>query len=400
MAGASWLVFGDRIMVSRTLGGRRGRRVGAAKWILTVKVAVRRQDGSVGTGWDYIDPFMDLADHRSEFWFEAFLRRNHLLPLDAVVSELVPHIAEEGGRCSGFSLRSQDRGGQEAERRFTITAIRHVARRIALSVEPRCAASHAYELHARRVAEGRPRAEPKSDGPFRVSAAETPLRYLEVPIGELVDGAQRVGEHAETMDVSTDAPVFFPKAVLDRCETYSRRGAGENPPIETGAALLGCPVRCPETGEFGVVITECLKLWDVESRAARLTFSGVTWACIQQVIRRRQEVCPAERFIGQCHGHPFDRVLFVETPPCEHCADTAHPCSRHNAAPSPDDRDWHRAVFGGRLPFQVCLIYGFDRRGPRHGCFTLRDGQLAERPYYVIESFDPELYVAGCIGPA
>lgn len=356
------------------------------RWKLSVIVAVREEEaGPVRTASERVDPASDLADHRSEFWRDAFLCRGRLVSLNDLSCEVLP-LFDSRKQCSGFMLIAQDATGEQTDKEFSIHALRHVASRAARKLAPDGHQNYVYAISATSAAEDATgRAACASDASFRIRVEEKPFSYLEVPLRHLTHDARLVNDDLE----SDGMPVFIPQRVLARLETKSRQGAHAHPPIETGAALLGCPVRCPETGGFGIVVTDCLDLVDVESKQDRLFYSGATWSHIQQVVRRRQAACPAEGIMGQGHGHPFDRKLFVDLPPCDHCSDTSQRCSRHNVVPSRDDQDWHRAVFAGRMPFQVCMIYGYDRRGPRHGCFTLRDGRLSERPYCAIDDFTP-----------
>lgn len=381
--------------MSRTETGLTIDTAAGQRWDLSVVVALREEEeGPVRTASERVDPVSDLADHRSEFWRDAFLCRGRLVSPSDLCCEVLP-LFDSRKQCSGFMLIEQDAAGEQTGKEFSIHALRHVAGRAARKLAPDGHQNYVYAISAKPAGDVQHGAGRESDASFRIRVEEKPFSYVDVPLHHLTQDARLVNDDLE----SNGMPVFIPVRVLTRLETTSRQGAHAEPPIETGAALLGCPARCPETGAFGIVVTDCLDLVDVESKQDRLSYSGSTWSHIQQVVRRRQSACPAEGIVGQGHGHPFDRKLFVDLPPCDRCSDTSQRCSRHNVAPSGDDQNWHRAVFAGRMPFQVCMIYGYDARGPRHGCFTLHDGQLCERPYYAIDDFTPADWPVRSIAP-
>ena len=113
---------------------------------------------------------------------------------------------------------------------------------------------------------------------------------------------------------------MYTQDAFTRAEQFSRRGASDVPPTESGAVILGSLCACPDSGEFFVVATDVIELVDAEQTLASLTYSSRTWSRIQAVVKARQAnpATRAERIVGQCHGHNF--LPNFDGHECEVCA--------------------------------------------------------------------------------
>jgi hypothetical protein len=232
-----------------------------------------------------------------------------------------------------------------------------------------------YEIWA----EPQPESTSASHRPSSVRSA--PLSVLSVPVAPLLQDARPVGELVPSL-----FPVFFTIPALARAERCARRGASANPPVESGAALVGPLCSCPDTGEFFCVVTEAFDLVGSEESPLSLGFSNQSWTHIQTVLRARQAAQPAVRLLGQAHGHPF---VPNDGETCAECPKRAV-CTLTSVFASASDRSWMRAVFS-RQPWQLCLIFGLTARNePAQGLFALHDGRLTERGFHVLPDFDPD----------
>ena len=86
--------------------------------------------------------------------------------------------------------------------------------------------------------------------------------------------------------------------------TRTGKGAGAHPPVETGGLLIGPLCVCPETDEMFAVVIDVLEATDSEATKYSLSYSGPTWARIQNILRARK-ANPAtchHRILGQAHA--------------------------------------------------------------------------------------------------
>src|SRR6185503_18653216 len=207
------------------------------------------------------------------------------------------------------------------------------------------------------------------------------LAWLETPLRPLLkqgDPRQEIPENC--------CHVFFTAKAFARAEQFARKGASANPPVETGAVLLGAPCSCPETGDFFVVVTDAYEVVGAEQKVFSLAYTDRSWNRIQGVLKARQKICPALRLVGQAHGHNF---LPAGGKTCAACP-TKAVCDLTNIYASEDDQTWTSAVFAG-APYAVCAIFGLSARGDCiHGMFTQRDARLRSRGYLILPEFNPE----------
>jgi hypothetical protein len=135
------------------------------------------------------------------------------------------------------------------------------------------------------------------------------------------------------------------------------------------------------------LICDVLEATDAEATKYSLSYSGPTWARIQNIMRARQ-ANPAtrhHRIIGQAHGHNF--MPAEGAPPCEWCHLQPN-CTRTSAYLSADDRNWCRAIFNAE-PWQLSIVYGLDAlTRPVEAFYGQRGGQLERRSYAIVENLD------------
>jgi len=327
----------------------------------------------------------DLAELQGEAWRESWLRKGRSdVTLEDLDFEVIPVFdTDESEVASSLTLRSTGPGGRVGSLPFSIFALSHVASR----ASNRLMASgvlgtgdlYYYRVVPKRVAHREPvssaEAKTSPSGTFTLTEEKsTPPTFMQLPLPPLLSGARAVNVDNERKRY----PVFYTAEALVKAELVSRRGAEFQPPVETGALLVGPICTCPQTGESFSVITDVIELLDTEAKKYSLTLSGRTWQRVQRVVRTMQDQPETRhhRAIGQCHGHNFK--------PSEATGMST------SAFISADDQMWNSAVFS-RQPHQLCHIFGLDavlRKDER--LFGLEDGRLLERGYYVIREFRPE----------
>jgi hypothetical protein len=351
----------------------------------TLAVVLRREEGGPELTREAVSD-ADLLDAQGELWLAGCLRKGRpAVALDDLPLRVLPLPGRgRGPRCLGFALEADGPAGGPARLEFGVHALAHVASRAARRLLEVGALetgdTYYYEIHA----DARPplrAAAPAGPAGMKLSARPAPPAFEAVELPPLLERARAVGEADERC-----YPVLYTEQALARAERLARKGADVQPPIETGAVLIGPLCSCPRTGEFFAVVCEALGVTDAEEREFSLTYSGKSWARIQAVMKARQArpATRAHRILGQCHGHNF--LPAGGAAPCEECA-AAKVCSRTSVFVSPDDRLWSRAVFS-RQPWQLCHIFGLSARGDTVGSlFGLRDGQLLERGYHVVPDF-------------
>jgi hypothetical protein len=329
----------------------------------------------------------DLLDITSEAWLEGVLRRGKPdAPFESGMFELVPIFKKSaGGRIAGVAIyASSPDQGEPHRSEFTLSALGQAAERAAERLQRqgvlKLGDTYTYEITAsRKPAAVAPASEAAQE--FTITAKHPLLHHVTVPLAPLLAQARTVGSVDDRM-----CHVFFTVDALERTEKFARRGADQNPPVETGAILIGNLCSCPETGEFFVVVVDALEVQDAEQTKFTLSYSGKSWSRIQAVLKARQAqpATRAQRMVGQAHGHNF--LPADGAPPCEVCSKVSV-CTRTSVFVSSDDRDWSRAVFA-RQPWQLCHIFGLNaRRENVQALYGLRDGRLQERGYHVIPAF-------------
>ena len=330
----------------------------------------------------------DLENVRSEAWLECVLRQGcPEVGMDELATKLVPIPAKNGPTCAGYAIDTVDREGNSSRCVFTIRSLEHVASRAAQRLVSRgvlqAGDTYHFELHARR--EGRE----EEIGATMLAAFDVEARnhlpvVLSVPLPPLLEQAEAIGPVDDEV-----WKVFYTRDALTSAESFARKGAQLQPPVETGAVLVGAVCSCPETHDLFVVVIDVLEVTDARQEEFALTYSGKTWARIQAVLRARQSqpVTRAHRIVGQCHCHNF--LPLEGAPPCELCSQVAV-CGRTSVFVSTDDAAWSRAVFR-QQPWQLSHIFGLNAREEAvQGLFALRDGRLQQRGFHVIPDFDEE----------
>lgn len=341
----------------------------------------------------------DLVDATAELWQAGFLRRGRAdVDLADVHAQLrlVHRESERAGRyCAGFELEADEPG--DARVFFPRESLDFVAARSAqrLLESGELAAGSAYFYELGFECGSRPGVAARAFAPEGSDAIGIAVRGPEgrraprvaaVPIRWL---RERIVESA---DLPTPAsgdpyPVFITAAARARAERVSRRGAASHPPVETGGLLVGPLCVCPETGEMFGVVCDVLEATDADATTYSLTYSGPTWARIQNIMRARQAQAATrhDRILGQAHGHNF--VPAEGAPPCEWCH-LQPQCTRTSAYLSSDDRTWCRAIFSAE-PWQLSVVYGLDAQSrPVEAFYGQRGGRLARRSYATVERVD------------
>jgi len=329
----------------------------------------------------------DLLEILSEAWLEAVLRKGRPdVPFGEAQFECTPIFKKSAaGRIAGVAVNTFSPGRSEPHRsEFTLSALGQAAERAAQRLQRqgvlKLGDTYTYEITASRKPSAiAPASEAVQE--FTITANHPPLHHVTVPLAPLLAKARTVGSVDDRM-----CHVFFTVEALERTEKFARKGAAQNPPVETGAILIGNLCSCPETGEFFVVVVDALEVQDAEQTKFTLSYSGKSWSRIQAVLKARQAqpATRAQRMVGQAHGHNF--LPADGAPPCELCSKVSV-CTRTSVFVSSDDRDWSRAVFA-RQPWQLCHIFGLNaRRENVQALYGLRDGRLQERGYHVLPEF-------------
>ncbi len=346
-------------------------------------VALRLERGSEVIAREAVTA-SDLVDASGELWRDACLRAGLLgQRFDALAPRVTPLFSTLApSRCVGFALEADPPSAGAAALRgeFSVLALEPVARRAEARLRQagvlQPGQAYCYEIEV-----GPPAAAPAPATGFaalELTANHPPLHILSLPLAPLRARARPEGPADDGQ-----FPVFFTAAAFAKAEHFSRRGAAVNPPVESGAVLIGPLCACPQSGELFVVVTDACEVTDAEAGVASLAYSGRSWARIQALARARQAADPALRIVGQAHGHPFP----VHGEDCSNCP-KRDVCAVDNVFASTDDHAWMRAVFA-RQPWALCQIFGLNIRDEAvNGLFTLSDGRLQRRGLLVLPDHD------------
>jgi hypothetical protein len=368
----------------------------------------------------------DLAEALAELSFEAGLRRKgQSLALSALKAQMRPFRRNRddssgqasrgrGGRhCSGFTLEADSPEGQpvlcQFERHVFDPVATRASRRLIeagklaegdlyfYDIEvPECSVGPLDVEGSPILPEQRPiapllaRAQAITGDPERGRADESYAREQlsggDTPLRSVARQAERenpVDPHSGR-DGALGYPVFYTRAALDRAERISRKGAGSNPPVESGGLLLGRIFWCDESRTLYCMIEDTLEARDSEETPYSLTFTAKTWGRVQAVLRARQRRPETrnQRILGQCHGHNF--LPYSENETCDGCPAQGS-CKLSTAYLSESDRRWCRAVFP-REPWQLSHVFGLTpRREPVSAFYGQRGAVLEPRDYYVVD---------------
>lgn len=333
----------------------------------------------------------DMGDIFSELWFDGTLRRGDPnTPIESLTLRVTPTFGKQDDtRCATFTLEAVDPSGNCTCREYSLEAFQDVADRASrrLLADGRLKANDLYYYEV--VVDARGAVGSQSDPAlFAVTAKNPPLEYRTTSLAPLLARSRVVGNLDDR-----SYPVFITEEALADAERYARMGAGKNPPVETGAVLIGPLCSCPDTGEMFSVVRDVLEVRDAEGSSFSLAYTAQTWRQIQAIMRAKQseQSTRADRILGQTHGHNFgpDFKAGEEHGSCQTCPKRGT-CQLTSSFVSHDDRVWSRAVFS-RQPWQLALIFGYDARNrPTHALFGLRDNRLIQRGYRVLSDFDLE----------
>ncbi len=328
----------------------------------------------------------ELVDLRAEFWRDGFLRQGLPdVPLEDVsleVTSLWENAASS--RCTGFVVEAHGPGREPLRREYGIhlfnDAASLLAQELILAGRLQTTDTYFWQISADTAP-----AEPKGPAPsFSLSTSSLPLAYVTHALAALAEQAEVIGSI-----VPQTMPVFYLRRAHERAEKFARLGADQIPAVETGCALLGTLVACPQSGEFYAVVTDALELADTQQKELSLTYTGTTWVRLRAILRARQAQPGGQslRLLGQAHGHNF--LPAGGAPPCELCLQTKV-CGRTSVWVSTDDRIWTRAVMASQ-PWGLCHIFGFNaRKEPVSQLYALRDNRLQPHGYYLIDDFVPQ----------
>ena len=336
----------------------------------------------------------DLNPLRSEAWLQCFLRKGMSgVPLSEISFRITPILRAGSDRiCAGFALEATPpRGGNtrcEFGRRALVDAGRRGAARLLEFGVLQPGDHYQYEI-AVDTDPRRPDSRTALELPGTMSVQNPPLYFLSVPLRPLL----RSGRAMEDLDEES-FHVFYTESAFAAAEQFSRKGATAGKSIETGAALAGFLCLASDAngnGDLFVVVTDALEAVNSDGTEFSLTYTSESWARISRIMSARQKSQRACRLCGSAHGHNFHAGE-----PCAACFRTTAPCGVHNVAPSGPDLVWTTSVFALQ-PWALCLLYGANaRREPLSGLFTLRQGQLQRRGYFIVPDFDPESWKTVC----
>src|SRR5262245_41405961 len=327
----------------------------------------------------------DLSDVFSEAWREVCLRKGHAaVPLSSVSLRLLPVRADgPQPRCSGFAVEVTLPNGETARREFSNRSLNAAANRAIQKLRQtgrlQDESTVFYEVMIDRKPLVTSFTEPES---FEVAIKTPAVTCLNVPLRPLLKQATAVNLVDDEV-----FPVFYTAEAFARAERCARKGSSANPPVETGAVLVGPLCSCPDTGEFFCIVTDVLEVMEAEETTFALSYTNRSWNRIQRIMQAKQAACPerAEHMLGQCHGHNF---VPNDGKICDLCLQRPT-CNLTNVFVSADDQIWTLAVFA-RQPWQLCHIFGLSARGDRvDSLYGLQDGRLQARGFFILPDFQP-----------
>ena len=325
----------------------------------------------------------DLIEIYSEAWLTAYLRKGQpQIGYSDLAFRLLPLFDNDSNyRCANLVIESKQSDGNIRQSRQSVAALRTVAERGAKQLLETGIIGFGQPYYYDVSAKVSDQADMSRDSSESAQSKApnikySPLTYRKVPLSSLIKKATAVGA------VRGGLPIFIRRSTYLMAERFARKGARYQPPVESGAVVLGWLGSCPDTGEFFVVATDVIELVDALQSKIALTYTDKTWANIHAVLRERRSnpAAAAERIVGQCHGHNF--LPCIGENDCNHC-EQKNRCTATSAFVSEHDLLWSRCVFS-RQPWAFCQIFGLDARGTHEQrMFGFRQGRLVERGFYV-----------------
>jgi hypothetical protein len=356
-------------------------------------VAIRREPEGPAVASEEVT-HADLLERVSEIWWQGFLRKGRPgSKLEELTARVIPIRDKAGGpACLGFYLEAVDPDGRYARAVFSYLSFQDVAQRAASRLVEARVIEPEKTVYFELLAEASPgpaaaRSRQEAEAcAFETEIITTPLAYVEADPAPLLEKARLVAHPGREAD-GKESLVFYTASALQKVERYARKGESADPPVETGAVLVGVLCSSPRSGDMFCVVEDAIEAPETEGSTFSLSFSSSTWMRIQAVLKARQSQpqTSAQRILGHGHGHPFPPSGCSST--CASCR-SRDTCRHDSAFLSSYDRRWCRAVFF-RQPWQLTSVFGVTPRGEKvHRLFGLRDGRLLERGYHVIDSFD------------
>jgi proteasome lid subunit RPN8/RPN11 len=202
---------------------------------------------------------------------------------------------------------------------------------------------------------------------FGITVANTPLRVVERPIGDLMARSREV---APERAVNGDLPVFIPQQVVDEATGL----ALANPEEEVGGVLIGQVCRDPRSRAMFIEVTAQIPAVHTQSTSTSLTFTAETWAAVRSAVDLRNK---GEIWLGSFHTHPARAW-------CAKCAPERRAvCPLRANFFSTTDVALHRAVF--LAAYCVALVVTDSESGIDVSMFGWRRGRVMGRSFRVID---------------
>jgi hypothetical protein len=323
---------------------------------------------------------------------DTFLRGLRAGALPAELQSLDVHVIPGENRSAdkllGYSIELQN-GTRSFRRHFGLTTLAGVARRGAarLMEQQVLKAGDEYTFYLTTIrpdgdvidpVDTKPGHDTEQNG-VRVTRRSNALVLEPGPLKDYLANSLPLDGASAPLEPEADQPVpiFVRHEVWHEGRELARRG-GQN---ESGAVWTGRLMRDTESPEIFLLLEACLQAEHAQEEKLALTFSGATWARVNELldVRRRRLNRPHERILGSVHGHNFaPEADSTGNRMCSACA-VSKICSRTTAIASLADQDWHQSVFAGQ-PWAVLLIWGFNAREEDDWrLYGLCDGELQPR---------------------
>ncbi len=360
---------------------RQGHRLIESNWNLTAAIHLPEDRAIVA---EEMVSESDLKGHLGEVWRDDFLREGLIeVSMDDLSFALEPIVQRKGSDqvCTGFRIEAAASGLGRAQRDFSVLSLDLVASRAASRLVATGALKvgdpYNYVIRHRRTVSTQGNLQHnlgQGSRPFTVTAKNSDsLRWIKASVAPLLERS------ASRQADAKQFPVFYTTSALAEAEGLARRGAQFDPPVETGAFLLGVLGSCPQSGELFAIVCEVIVLEGATQGRFSLIPSARTWQRLHEQMRQLAQTDTNRRLtvLGQCHGHNFLPGS------CTSCERTAT-CQSTSTFVSMEDRLWNNAVLDSS-PYQLCHIFGLTATGEKvDALYGLADGRLQQRGFYII----------------